>query len=88
MRGRGDGESWWWAFSAGRLRRLHGSAKSGDLGLSYIVCLLWATLAVLLTSFNDLPLSLSYVQTTLKLLAHGGVLGMEAGGQAGEAHVL
>lgn len=43
---------------------------------------------MLLASLDDLALPLSYVEASLQLLAHGGVLGVEAGRQAGEAHVL
>ena len=42
---------------------------------------------MLLASLDDLSLALSYVQTALELLAHGGILGVEAGGQAGKAHI-
>jgi hypothetical protein len=42
---------------------------------------------VLLSCLDDLPLTLSYVQTSLELLTHGGVLGVEARRQAGEADV-
>lgn len=43
---------------------------------------------MLLARLNDLPLSLSYIQAALELLAHGRILGVEAGRQASEAHVL
>jgi hypothetical protein len=45
-------------------------------------------LAVLLTGLNDLSLPLSYVNASLQLLAHGGVLGVKARGQAGKAHIV
>ena len=43
---------------------------------------------MLLACLDDLPLTLSYVQAPLKLFPHGGVLRVEAGGQAGEAHIV
>jgi hypothetical protein len=33
---------------------------------------------MLLACLDDLPLTLPYVQASLELLAHGGVLGVEA----------
>lgn len=42
----------------------------------------------LLASLNDLPLSLPHVHALVKLLTHRRVVGVEARGQAGEAHVV
>jgi hypothetical protein len=81
VRGRSDGESRRWALPAGGLGGLDCSSKGADLGVTCVPVLHLggSALAVLLACLDDLPLALSYIQASLELLAHGGVLRVEAG---------
>lgn len=77
------------ALAAGRLGRLDGASKGTNLcAWAGLVCVCRAALAVLLACFDNLPLALSYIEASLELLAHGGVLGVEARRQAGEADIV
>lgn len=88
MRRRGNGEAGRGTLPARCLGGLHGPSKRADVGAARRLLVDRGTLgATLLARLDDLPLPLSYVQAALELGAHGGVLGVEAGGQAGEAHV-
>lgn len=88
MRWRGDGEAWWGSLPSRGVGSLHSSSEWVCVSMSCCIVVWVASLTLLLTCFNNLPLSLPHFNTSLKLLAHGGVLGVEAGRQAGEAHVL
>jgi hypothetical protein len=76
MRGRGNGESWWWPLPSRAGGCVH-AALEGVLVLSRIV-VLGALATVLLALLNDLPLPFSHINASLQLFPHGGVLGMEA----------
>jgi len=84
-----DGQARGRALPLGSLRRLDGPSECTHVGASGLLLFDGCTLAaaVLLAGFNDLPLPFSYVQAALELRAHGRVLGVEAGRQAGETHV-
>jgi hypothetical protein len=76
---RGDGEAGRRSFSARGLWGLDGPSKGTRLTVAGGVVFRAGSLAaVLLARLDDLPLALSDVQTALELLAHGGVLGVEA----------
>jgi hypothetical protein len=88
---RGNGEARRWSFPARGLGSLDGPSKgTRRVALSRgrgIIFWAGALAAVLLARLDDLSLSLSYIETALELLAHGGVLGVETGRQACEADV-
>lgn len=88
VRGWCNGEPGRGTFPAGSVGRLHGSSEGVHVAVAGCLIVLVASLALLLAGFNDLSLSLPHINTPLKLLTHGGVLGMEAGGQARKADVL
>lgn len=88
MRGRRDGETRWWPLPAGGGRSLDCASKGTNLGVPGVFHLGWSALAALLARFDDLPLTLSYIQAPLQLLAHAGVLGVEAGREAGHADIV
>jgi hypothetical protein len=88
VRRRRNGKARGRALPARGLGRLDGPSKCADLGTAWGLVVDWSTLgAVLLACFDDLSLPFSYVEAALELRAHGGVLGVEAGGEAGKAHV-
>jgi hypothetical protein len=88
MRGRRNGETRWGALPAGSLGCLDCSSKSSNLGVACVVHLGRSTLAALLACLDYLPLTFPYVQASLQLLTHAGVLGVEARRQAGHADIV
>lgn len=85
---RSNAEAWRGTLSARRLWGFDSPAKGANFRVSGLFDIRRAALAVLLACLDDLPLPLSHVQASLQLLTHGGVLGVEARGKTGEAHVL
>jgi len=96
VRGRSNGKTGRWALSAGGHWGLDGPSKCTNLGIVVVVVgaaagvirLGWAALAALLACLDNLALALSYIQTALELLAHGWVLGVEAGRETGKANIV
>src|SRR4051812_6910011 len=85
---RGDRETWGRALPSGGGGGLHGSLGGGHITVTGLIIVPWGFSAVLLACFDDLSLPLPYVDSPLKLLTHGGVLGVEARRQAGKADIL
>jgi hypothetical protein len=88
MGGGRNGETRRWALPARSLRCLDCSSKSTNLSAPCVFHVRWSSLAALLARFDDLPLTFSYIQASLQLLAHAGVLGVEARREAGHADIV
>jgi hypothetical protein len=79
--GGSDGETRGWSLPPRSLGSLDGTSKgTRGVTLSWSVTVIFWTrrLSTLLACLDDLPLTFSYIQAPLQLLAHSRVLGVEA----------